>query len=335
MISLSKSVNSKFKKVLLPGVCTKDLKPLASLVTPRLLLVPMFLVCNLAQISENLKGILSSKEVQRLPSVKFYSKIISSGFSCLSISLLQSVAKTLGSEFEILSVLNSYERINFLKDSYLKLLNNKTMGCSVSLGYNFSDPISLSKYRNGLALQTRSIMISTAIFSFHSLVIGLAVKEITLDIILESSKLLWGLLGLDAEEFDFLLHKEALSCSRNSRFNIAFENSLTLKSSFLILIYDEFSKFFNFGEKISFLDDQIVLQGENNLTVLENSIGFVERIVPNLPNEIFVSGNDLKDEILRSSFDQHRSYRLKIESIYKMVSKGKISKRKFEGKFFA
>nr|YP_010700324.1 putative group II intron reverse transcriptase/maturase mat5 [Flexiglena variabilis]WCH63521.1 putative group II intron reverse transcriptase/maturase mat5 [Flexiglena variabilis] len=332
MVFVSKSVSSKFKKVLLPGISTKDLKPLASLVTPRLLLVPMFLICNLAQISENLRGVLSSKEVQRLPSVKFYSKIISSGFSCLSISLLQSVAKTLGSEFEILSILNPYERINFLKDSYLKLLNNKTIGCSASLGYNFSDPILLSKYRNGLALQTRSIMISTAVFSFHSVVIGLSVKEITLDVIIESSRLFWSLLGLDVEEFDFLLHKEALSCSKNFNYYTGFEASLSLRNSFLILIYDEFSKFLNFAEKITFLDDQIILQGENNLTALENSIGFIERIVPNLPSEIFVSSNDLKDEILRSSFDQHRSYKLKIEGIYKMVSKtkNKVSVKKLK-----
>lgn len=329
MSSLNRSIVSKSKKVVLPGIYLKELKPLSSFLTPRLLLIPMFLVSNLAQITEDLKGVLSSKEVQKLPSVKFYSKVLSSGFSSSSISLLQAIAKTLGSEFEVLSVLSPLERINFLKEVYTKLLNDKSLGSiNFSGAYSFDDPISLFKYRKGIALQTRSIMISTSIFSSHSIVVGISIKEISLDVILDSSRSLWALLGLDPEEFDFLLHKEAFSCLKSINFttDLSSASKLDFKNSFLILLYDEFSRFLSIKDKLVFSEDQIVLHGEDNLTVLENSIKFVERFFPGLPNEVYISDNQLEDDILRTSFDQQRAYRLKLDKIYKSVAKG-LSKK--------
>ena len=188
MIASNRSIFLKSKKIVLPGLLVKELKPVALLISPRFLVVPIFFTSVLAQIAEDLKGVLSSKEIQKLPSVRFYSRIISNGFSCVSLSILQSIARTLGSELEVLSILNSLERIKFLKDLYLKLLSEKGISLINTNVRNSSDPISVSKYRRGLALQMRSAMVSVPIFSTHSIVVGLSVREINLDIIIESSK---------------------------------------------------------------------------------------------------------------------------------------------------
>lgn len=322
MSLLNRSIVSKSRKVVLPGIYIKELKPLSSLITPRLLIVPMFLVANLAQITEDLKGVLSSKEVQKLPSVKFYSRLLSSGLSTTSLSLLQSIARTLGSEFEVLSVLNSYERTKFLKELHIKLLNYQSLEPATSIGaYNFGDPVSLFKYRRSVALQTRSTMISTAIFSSHSTVVGLSIKEVNLDVILDSSKFLWSLLGLDLNEFDFLLHKEAFSCLRNFDSKLSISKVLNSQVSLSTIIYDELSKFSKFENNLVFSEDLVVLRGENNLTALESSLGFIERSIPSLPNDVYISESELDDEILRTSFHQRRSYKLKIDNIYKLVGK--------------
>lgn len=326
MITSNRSILLKSKKIVLPGLLVKELKPVALLLNPRFLIVPMFFVSVLAQLAEDLKGVLSSKEIQKLPSVKFYSKIISSGFSSVSLSILQSIARTLGSELEVLSILNSSERIKFLRDLYFKLLSEKGTSLINTNVCNSSDPISVSKYRRGLALQMRSTMVSVPIFSTHSIIVGLSVREINLDVIIESSKLIWNLLGLENEEFDFLLNKEAMCCLKKISLVNNSNSILTSSDSVKVLLFNELEKFLDSNGRLNFSDDQIILKDDKNLTFLEKSLGFVCRDTPSLPDQVFVSNNDLNDPVLRASFEQRKDYRTKIENIYRSV--GKTSRNK-------
>jgi hypothetical protein len=57
---------SRSKKVVFPGINMKDLKSVASLLSPKELIVPLLLISILAQISDNLKGLLNYKDIQKL-----------------------------------------------------------------------------------------------------------------------------------------------------------------------------------------------------------------------------------------------------------------------------
>lgn len=321
MFSLKNSVTSKSRKIVLPGIFIKELKPISMLLSPRDIILSMFLVANLAQITNNLKGILVSKEVQQLKSVRFYSKVISSGSSTTSLSVIQSIAKTLGPELEVISTLNFSERILFLKKLKLKLMNEKDIGILKRKRYDLLDPISLLRYRKGLALQVRSLMISTSLFSAHSLVVGVSIQEIDLDIIIQSAKLFWTFLGLETGEFDFLLRKEALICFEK----FSKEGVFIFPSSDIdlvkLIIYDELRSFLFFKESLDFSDDLIIMQGENNLTNLEKNLAFIIRNVPNLPSDVFLSETNFNDQILRTAYDQRKEYKTKLEKMYKLAYK--------------
>lgn len=92
------------KRVILPGVDWKSLKTVGSFLTPIFFLLPLFFVLLIAQVVDDLKLIFTSVEIQVLPSVKFYSKIIYFGFSSVSFSTFQSISQTLGSDLESLFV---------------------------------------------------------------------------------------------------------------------------------------------------------------------------------------------------------------------------------------
>lgn len=78
-----------------------------------------------------MKGILNSRDVQKLSSVKFYSKVVSFGSSFLSLSVVNSLSKTLGPELEFLSSLNNLERFYFLNSLKDRLIKEKSFGCLV------------------------------------------------------------------------------------------------------------------------------------------------------------------------------------------------------------
>jgi hypothetical protein len=312
MILFNKISITKFKKVVLPSIQVKDLKPIANLLYPQNIIVPLFFISVLAQITDNLKSILSSKEVQQLHSVKLYAKVISNGTNSLSLSAVQAISKTLGPELEILSILNVQERINFLRSLQKKLIVDKTYSSILVNSQKFCDPILLSKHRKGLAMQARSIMIATPLFDTYSIVMGISIGTINLDIILQSSKLIWISLGLLEEDFDFLLRKESLNISKDFCFDIK-NNIDALK----LLVYSELRAVLGFTGRLKFSDDQVILRGEDNLTLLEKELGFVDRLLPQLPKEFFVSDSLLGDVILRASVDQRRNSNSKLENIFK------------------
>ena len=96
-----------------------------------------------------------------------------------------------------------------------------------------------------------------------------------------------------------------------------------------ILFYCELKEITNFKTKLLFLDDLIILHGQNNLTELELELKFIERKIPNFPQEIFIEDSSLKDLIIRAAIDQRKIQTLKIDNIFRRSGnknmKGKVN----------
>lgn len=320
---------SKTKKVLIPGIQVKDLKPMSSLISPRFLIVPLVFISLISQISDNLKNVLSPREVQQIFSVRFYTKILASGCSSINLSVIYAISKTLGPELETLSVLSVSERLQFLKDLQKKIILDKSVGKVISKPQLLYSPIELMKHRIGLSLQTRSIMIASSIFTPSSVVMGMAVSNINLQNILNSAKIFWSLLSLEDEEFDFLLRKEASSCFKNFSNDLEyFKEPSNNIESLRILVFSECKSIFNISNALSFSEDQVIIQGENNLTSLEMELGFIERSVIELPDDVFIQDSQLGDVILRASLDQRRRHKIEVDNSFKKSSTFVYKKKK-------
>jgi hypothetical protein len=324
MVIYNKSKFLKSKRFILPFIHSKDLKPLSSLLIPSNFIIPMLIVAILGQLSEDLKTTLNPKDIQQIPSVKLYFKLLSSGKSTVSLSVLYALSKTLGPELETLSVLNIRERINFLSLLHKKIILEKSPARILSKPHILSDHVELMKHRKGLALQLRNLLIATPIFSTHSLVLGLSIGQITIDCIINSCKCYWNLLGLNDEEFDFSLKKEAINCIKKYSLEDVFEVPKSLTEAVKILLYVELKDVTYFNNKLVFYDDLVVLQGKNNLTIIEDELTFIERKIPNLPQDIFIPDSNLKDLIIRAAIDQRKEQRLKIDNIFKKTEKKKL-----------
>lgn len=243
----------------------------------------------------------------------------------MTLSFIVSISKTLGPELEVLSLLNVSQRIDFLKNLLAKLISEKGPSKISHKSNIFFDSFDLSKHRRGLALQFRSTLIATPIFSPHNIVLGLPINQIDLSIILESSRLIWLSLGLDLAEFDFLLRKESLIVF--NRFNKV-NNCLffpsepkNLYESIRLLVYFEIKNFVEFENCLVFCDDLVVLKGESNLSLLETELGFFQRPVPDIPLDFFVSDYQLKDILIRAAIDQRKNHSLNIQNVFKRVGK--------------
>lgn len=319
----------KPRKILLPGILSKDIKPIASLLKPSNLLIPMLLVSLLAQVSDNLKSLLVPKDIQNLYSIKIYTKGILSAFNCVSLSVLYSISKTLGSELESLSVLDVSERIEFLRILQLRLIFDNGPAKIDFRNQALFNPLEIMKHRKGLAIQTRSVMIANSVFSPSSIVFGFPVSSINLNLVLESSKTIWTSLGLLAEDFDFLLRKDAIKCfndlvkdQKELLITFPYDNVESLK----VLFYYEMKKLVGFKEIINCTLDNIILRTSDNLVSLEKELGFIRRDFPNVPSDMFVSDKELDDAILRVALDQRRKYKARFENTYGSQSRLKGKK---------
>lgn len=317
MVSFSLFRVNKEKKVLLPGISCKDLKPVSSLLVPADLIVPMFFVALIAQISDNLKNILDTKDVQNLFSVKAYRKVIFSGFNSMALSVIYSLSRTLGPELETLSVLSVPERIIFLKDLQFKIMIDKNVGKIDFRQRNLNNPFQLMKHRKGLSIQSRSIMVATSIFSPESIVIGTPVSCVDLSLILYSSRMIWLALGLLEEDFEFLLIKDALNKSKILNENLNFLSCSDIINSLKTLFYFELKQVLGFDKFFDVSADNIVFQGDKNSVLLEKELGFVYRSFPNIPEELFIAEEKLDDALLRSALDQRRAYKLSLDNVFK------------------
>lgn len=312
---------NKTKKVLLPGIQVKDLRPISSLLSPKFLTVPLVFICLISQIADNLKNVLTPREIQQIFSVRFYTKLLSSGTSSMNLSAIYAISKTLGPELEVLSILNVSERLEFLKELQKKVVLDKRIGRIISKPQLLYNPSELIKHRNGLSLQTRSIMIASSIFSPSAVVMGITISNINLRIILDSAKLFWLSLNLEEEEFDFLLRKEACLVLKKGSNNInSFKEPSNNIESLKLLVFSECQSILNFENNLSFLEDQVIIQGDNNLTPLEKELGFIERSLLDFPDDVFIPDSQLTDVILRASMDQRRLHKMQVDTFFKKSS---------------
>lgn len=295
-------------RVLLPHVEVKSLKPLGPLLSPKSILITLLLVSLLSQVSDNLKNILSLKDVQKLQSVRIYIKAISSGISSASLCALLSLSKTLGPELETLSLLSPRERLYFLREIQKKIVNDKGPGKISFKNYKDTNDLGLAKHRKGISMQCRSLFISTAIFSSNSIIQGIPIKQINLDTIISSSKTFWVSMGLEEEDFEFLVKKEAYLVFLSKNLSVLFREPKTVSDALIILFYSELSYIFNFKKKLIFNDDDIIFNNnENNITLLEKELGFIIRLIPSFYNKVPASKIELNDSLIRMSFDQRKS----------------------------
>lgn len=262
----------KSRKVFLPLINLNKLKPVSSLLTPKDLIIPMVLVSILAQIIDNSKYIFTVKEIQKLPSVKFYSKMIMFGNSSVSLSIIYAISNTLSSEIEILSNLSSLERFSFLsalKDSLF--LEQKTL----NQFYNcYNSSVDLLRLRKNFSLQFRSALLSSSLLYPGSLVVGLPISEIDLKLILESCKIIWCSLGLIEEDFNFMLIKE---CFTSINFPTILLDNISEIECVKMLCALEFNIVRNFIDFLVFEKDFFVLNSSSNLVKVEEDLGFLRR----------------------------------------------------------
>ncbi len=317
---------SKFARVILPNVQAKSLKPLSSLISPRNILIPMLIVSILSQITDNLKHVLNLKEIQNLSSVKLYMKVISSGISSVSLSALLSLSKTLGPELETLSLLNPTERLFFLRKLQKKIINDKGPGKIIFRAYNNSDILDLAKHRKGLSMQYRSLMISTSIFLSQSIVSGSSVGQITLESIIYSSKLFWVSLGLEEDDFEFLVKKEAWILYNSKNFPFSVKEPKTVIDSIVILFFSELQAIFSFKDDLIFSEDFVVFKNKENITLLEKELGFIVRLVPLFYDNFEVSTSQFYDSLIRMSLDQRKNQSQKFLG---MTTNRKVINNKF------
>lgn len=192
---------SSARKQILPGIQAKTLKPVAALVEPQTIVVPMVLTGIIAQVSDNLKDQCSPKEVQQLESVKAYSRCLGTGNS-RTLSATHALANTLGPEAATLASLTTEERLVYLAE--VRLAINTQLGPAKvnNSAVAFQDPEAVQTHRRGLALQARSNMQAASVYSRNQITIGMPVKELNLEACIDSAKQLWVNIGGEADAFD-------------------------------------------------------------------------------------------------------------------------------------
>lgn len=314
---LKKTTNLfKTKRVILPGVNLDVLIPLSSLLYPGHFLFSSFGILILAQLVFLLKGLLSNLEIQRLSSVQFYSRFISSNYYINSLSVYYSISQTLGFDLELLLSLSIYERLVFLLKMEETILKYKGSAKVFSEFSFILDPVSLESHRKGLALKCRSVFLLSPIFSPTSLVVNIVLSEVNILLLLESCKLMWLYIGLDLEEFSFLLFKSYLFLEiQNISLKLSFSDLL------IKLIHVQLKKLISFKKNIVFSDDFIVLKSKDNLTFMERQVLCFSRPFPFSSNNLFSSSGQIKDYILKVAYNQRIYKKKKLQLSYSNYSK--------------
>lgn len=327
MIFLNVFSSGKSKRIILPGILIKDIKPISLLLKPSNLAIPLLLVSILSQLSDNFKNTLNVKDIQSLSSVKCYRKLLFFGFNSVSLSVIQAISRTLGPELESLYALDVSQRFLFLKDLQLKAILYEGPSKLVTKNLGNLNSLEVMKYRKGLALQFRSAMVSNSIFSPNSISFGLPLSSINLDFVLYSSRLIWLSLGLLEEDFDFLLRKEAVNCLKTFNMSQIFNFPSNNVEALKIIFFKEVRDLVFFDTFLDLKDDNIILKGEDNLVLLEKELGFIKRGLPVIPNDVFVLDKNLDDTLLRAALDQRRKHKLSFTNIFNLDKQLNIKKK--------
>lgn len=231
----------------------------------------MVLTCLLAQIVNNFKDLLSFKEIQKIPSVKFYSKVILYGSSCLSLSIISAISQTLSYELDVFSQLSVKERFCFLSALKKSFFLNQPEFSDLKVFAYSQDPFNLYQIRRKLSLQFRSSLLSTSLVYSNSLVMGLPIDQVDLDIILYSSKLLWVSLGLLEEDFNFMLLKNF------GLLDLQHLNNDSMNESIRSLCRHEFATVIDFKDFLVFNKDLLLFNSYDNMVPLERELFFLRR----------------------------------------------------------
>lgn len=309
------AVSFPSRKLLFPFLVSKDIKPVAFLLSSRDLIVCLSLILLLAQVSESLKVFFSSKEIQKLPSVKLYSKLLSVGRSSLSLSYVSAISKTLGADLDTLSLLLPFERIRFLRSLHFNLMYDRVEYKSSHSSRIFVDPFELSSYRRSLALQCRGIFSATPVFLPHSLVQGSSVLTVDLSLILDSCKSLWYSWGFDECDFEFSLMKEAMKIYLNNDLSSFFSRPFDILEACKIIVFSEFHNNMVSMGKVYHENDLVIFPGCKNLTCLEEEFGFFVRTFPKMRKPLVMNDVDLQDDVIKLAVQQRKSYDLHLHSL--------------------
>ena len=170
-------------------------------------------------------------------------------------------------------------------------------------------------------MKCRSVFAATPVFLPYSLVVATPVKNVDLKLILDSTRLLWSYWGLDDFDFDFILHKEALNFYTNNKSNSIldfFSFPSSLYEVCKLLVFSEFFNTFFFQNKVSFEKDCFILKNQDNLTTLEQELGFFSRDFPKVLNNVYISDSQLGDDIIRGALEQRKLYNLRMKSSIKI-----------------
>ena len=313
--------SSTSRKLLFPSLVSKDIKPVAFLLSSRDLIVCLSLIVLLAQVSESLKVFLSTKEIQKLPSVKMYSKLLSVGKSSLSLSYVFAISKTLGPDLDTLSLLLPFERLKFLRSLHLSLMHERVDYNCLQASRIFTDPFELMSYRKSLALQCRGIFSATPLFLPHSIVQGISVLNVDISLILDSCKALWHSWGLEESEFEFSLIKESMKIYLTKNMSFFFSQPVNIVEAFKIILFSEFHVNMVSNCKVCHQNDFVFFPNSRNLTSLEEELGFFVRSFPKMPKDLLINDFDLHDDIIKLAVQQRKSYNFHLTSLYKSLIK--------------
>lgn len=305
----------KNSKQLLPGIQAKLLKPVAALVQPQNLVVPMVITGIIAQVSDNLRDVKTPKEIQQLDSVKTYSKCLGIGDS-RQLSAIHALASTLGPEASTLVSLSPEERKVHLEE-VCNIINTVPGPAKVKASaLVIQNEDELASHRRGLALQSRSNMQATPIYNRTDITMGISIKDLVLEFSIESAKQLWVTIGRDADKFDSLLLAQVTDAKTVTEAVIRI-----VKRNLVAIIkeYDDGS--FTFG------GDVAVLKGEDNLTPIERELGYMKRLQPSIPEQIEITSSVQVDPILQAALDQQKQVATAVTTSLQKVGKTPKSKK--------
>lgn len=288
-----KQKQSKSKKVLLVGLTAKSLKGVAALVEPQHLVIPMIITSIIAQIANNKKE-TSPKDIQQMESIRTYSRALSNGDSRIT-SANHALANTLLPEITILQTLSPEERKSHLLKVREGIATTKGPAKVDTTTLFKKDTDKLAAHRRGLALQCRSKMQAMPIYNKTQLTIGLSIKDIDLETIIESAKELWSNIGRDPDEFDCILMDAA-------------PDAKIISDAVTYLMKKNLEPFLETNDegKLVHGSDIIVLKGDDNLTPIERKLGFLSREVPNLLEVTEIPSDITMDPMLEAAIDQQK-----------------------------
>ena len=279
--------------------------------SPLHFLVVFFGILVVAQIVDNLKGILTKKEIESLPSVQFYFKFMYSNYYINSLCAVYSIAQTLGFELEILLSMSSLERNLFFTNIEKRILNCKTIGKVYSKYSMLLDPESLLIHRKGICLQIRNFIVLSSYSMSSTLTLNIPLMDVNLFFLLDSAKMLWAYLGLKTEDFNFCLIKNYALRNKKLLFSeFTFVGSMV--QFYRLLLKYEFKRLVFFNSNILFADDFVVLKSPDNLVLLEREVSFIKRIYNIRSKSCLDSYLNLGDFVIKTSYSQRIKFSKKI-----------------------